>query len=331
MRIFVYEHFTGGGLAGELLAPSLAHEGDLMARALVEDLADLPGITVVASRDQRLGPLAGAEQLVPLAGEDPRSLFRRGLAAADAAWPTAPETDGILELLARETLDQRKLLIGCHPEAVRLASSKRATAAALREAGIPVVPTFGADEPIPPLPGRWVVKPDDGAGCEDTVLVEDWEAARRMLGAAPGRIAQPWIDGEALSLSLVCTDGIGQLLSCNRQWIRLAGDRVSLEGISVNAIPDPHGEFARLAQLVAAAILGLQGYVGIDLIRTSQGLVLLEINPRLTTSYAGLRGALEVNPAAAVLAMLGFGPEPEPWPPDGSTAVDLDLEACHAP
>jgi len=331
MRIFVYEHFTGGGLNGEPLPASLAHEGDLIARALVEHLVDLPEITVVASRDQRLGPLAGAEQLVPLPGEDPLSLYRRGLSAADAAWPTAPETDGILERLVRETLDHRKHLIGCHPEAVCLVSSKRATAAALREAGIPVVPTFDADDPIPPLPGRWVVKPDDGAGCEHTVLVEGWETARWMVGAATGRVAQPWIDGEALSLSLVCAKGTAQLLSCNRQWIRLAGDRVSLEGISVNAIPDPHGEFARLARLVAAAIPGLRGYIGIDLVRTEQGLVLLEVNPRLTTSYAGLRRALGVNPAAVVLTMIGFGREFEARPPGGSTAVDLDLEACHAP
>jgi len=331
MRIFVYEHFTGGGHAGEPLPASLAHEGDLIARALVEDLAALPGITVVASRDPRLAGLPGAEPLWPLPGEDPLSLYRRGLAAADAAWPTAPETDGILERLARETQDQRKLLIGCHPEAVRLAASKHATAAALHEAGIPVVPTFHADEPIPPLPGRWVVKPDDGAGCEWAVLVEDWEAARRMLGVAAGRVAQPWIDGEALSLSLVCANGTAQLLSCNRQWICLAGDRISLETISVNAIPDPHGDFARMAGLVAATIPGLSGYVGIDLVRTEQGLVMLEINPRLTTSYAGLRRALGVNPAGLVLASLGFGAEFEAWAPEGSVPVDLDLEACHAP
>jgi len=71
--------------------------------------------------------------------------------------------------------------------------------------------------------------------------------------------------------------------------------------------------------------------VGIDLVRTEQGLVMLEINPRLTTSYAGLRRALGVNPAGLVLASLGFGAEFEAWAPEGSVPVDLDLEACHAP
>ena len=35
---------------------------------------------------------------------------------------------------------------------------------------------------------------------------------------------------------------------------------------------------------------------------------MLEVNPRLTTSYAGLRAALNVNPAALVLDLLGDGP-----------------------
>ncbi len=331
MKIFVYEHFTGGGLSGEPLPPSLAHEGDLIARALVEDLLDLRDVAVVASRDARLAPLPGTEVMRPQPGEDALSLYRRGLAASDAGWPTAPETGGILERLTRETLDQRKLLLGSYPEAVHLTASKRATAAALNEAGIPVVPTYTADEPIPPLPGRWVVKPDDGAGCDDTLLTDDWEAARRLLNAGPGRVAQPWIEGDALSLSLVCADGAAQLLACNRQLIRTTGGRVSLEGISVNAVPDPNGEFAALAACVAAAIPGLWGYVGIDLSRAENGLVVLEVNPRLTTSYAGLRRAIGMNLAARVLALLGIGLEDQEWHLTRSSAVELDLEACHAP
>lgn len=305
MKIFVYEFFSGGGLAGRPLPPSLAGEGDMMARALVRDLAELSGVDLLMSRDPRLPALAGPETIVPAPGEDALALYARGVAAADAAWPTAPETDRVLERLAQATRDAGRLLLGCRPDAVRLATSKRATAERLRQAGIAAVPTFAATEEVPPLPGRWVVKPDDGAGCEDTVVLPDRQSALDRLAEAPDRlVAQPWIEGPALSLSLLCAEGFARLLCCNRQRVRIAGGRLALEGITVNAVPDVGGELAALAGRIAAAIPDLWGYVGVDLVATASGPVVLEINPRLTTSYCGLRPALQVNAAELVLGLL---------------------------
>jgi predicted ATP-grasp superfamily ATP-dependent carboligase len=305
VRVFAFEFFSGGGLAGRPLPPSLAHEGDLMLTTLVGELAELPGIEVIASRDPRLPPIPGCEMLVPHPGEHPFDLYRRGVAAADAAWPTASEAGGTLERLARATLDADRTLLGCRPDAVRLTASKRATAAALRGRGLPVVPTFALPGAIPALAGRWVVKPDDGAGSEDTDIVEGSGAAIARLAADPGRlIAQPWLDGEPLSLSLVCADGACRLLACNRQEIAVRDGRVSLEAVQVNAVRDGDGRLARLAERVAVAVPGLWGYVGVDLMFTADGPVLLEINPRLTTSYCGLRPALGLNTAALVLDLL---------------------------
>jgi predicted ATP-grasp superfamily ATP-dependent carboligase len=305
VRIFVYEFVTGGGLAGAPLPHGLAREADLMVRALINDLARIPGVVPLATRDPRLPPLPGCETLPALAGEDPLDLYSRGLARADAGWPTAPETGGVLERLARRTLDQGKRLLGCRPGAVRLAASKHATAAALRAAGIPAVPTFAAAGDVPALPGPWVVKPDDGAGCDGTVRVADWRGARQCLEEAPGRlVAQPWVEGHALSLSLLCADGRGRLLCCNRQHIRVREGRVSLAGIEVNAVADLDRRLGGLARDIAAAIPSLWGYVGVDLVQGEQGTLVLEINPRLTTSYCGLARALGINPAAMVLDLL---------------------------
>jgi predicted ATP-grasp superfamily ATP-dependent carboligase len=48
----------------------------------------------------------------------------------------------------------------------------------------------------------------------------------------------------------------------------------------------------------------LWGYVGIDLIDGATGPLVLEVNPRLTTSYVGLARAIRMNPAALVLGLL---------------------------
>jgi predicted ATP-grasp superfamily ATP-dependent carboligase len=49
---------------------------------------------------------------------------------------------------------------------------------------------------------------------------------------------------------------------------------------------------------------GLAGYVGVDLIVGENAITVLEVNPRLTTSYAGLRRAIGANPARLVLDLL---------------------------
>jgi predicted ATP-grasp superfamily ATP-dependent carboligase len=54
---------------------------------------------------------------------------------------------------------------------------------------------------------------------------------------------------------------------------------------------------------IASALPELWGYVGIDLIENTQTWV-LEINPRLTTSFVGIYDALGINIVEAVLQLL---------------------------
>ncbi|HSF48198.1 MAG TPA: hypothetical protein VLA73_07540, partial [Burkholderiales bacterium] len=163
-RVFAYEYITGGGMLGEPLPESLAREGDLMLHALLDDLARVPGMALVTSRDPRLSPLeARAAVLKPDPGEDAARLFRRGLSQADLCWPIAPETGGVLERLSRTVLDAQRVLIGSRPEAVRIAASKRSTSPVLEQAGVAAVPTYETGQALPDLAGAWVLKPDDGA------------------------------------------------------------------------------------------------------------------------------------------------------------------------
>jgi predicted ATP-grasp superfamily ATP-dependent carboligase len=148
-----------------------------------------------------------------------------------------------------------------------------------------------------------VVKPDDGAGCQETFAFRERAELRQWLKqhAAPGQVFQPLVRGEALSLSVLACERGARLLACNRQHIRFAGHRIQFAGVSVNALTDLHGRYAQLASAVVAALPGLWGYFGIDFIDTAEGPVVVEVNPRLTTSYAGLREALGINAARLVL------------------------------
>lgn len=327
MKIFVYEQVTGGGMTGAALSPDLCREADLMVRTLLDELSACGGVELLSSRDSRLPPVPGIPALSVGPADDPLEVVARGIDACDAVWPTAPETGGVLERLSAITLQRGRILLGSRPGAVRIAGSKLETSRVLRAAGLPAVETFAAPEEIPPPPGRWVTKPDDGVAAAGARIEPDWMQARDRLAATDGLVAQPWIEGDPVSLSLLCAGGQSVLLSCNRQRVESAGARIRLRAIEVNAFADEAGAYARLAARIAAAIPGLWGYVGVDLVVTDHGAVVLEVNPRLTTSYCGLGRALGFNVAAKLLDLLEPGAL-ERWrsPVAGST-VHLDLEA----
>jgi len=279
-----------------------------MLGALTQDLADIPGLELRALRDERLKPYRrhSSIQWIPVRSHlNAMDLFSSMLDQADAAWPIAPETGGVLEELCRLIETRRKILLNTSARGVRLAASKLATLETLGGHDIPVIPTQPwADGGVrPPFAFPIVIKIDDGVGCENTHIIrnaDQWDAFRRA--AHPGRwVVQPLMNGEKLSLCGLFREGAGVLLSVNRQRLREQWQSFSLEGCSVNAISDVSGSFAALIQDIARAIPDLWGYVGIDLIRGADGLKVLEINPRLTTSYAGLRSALGINPAKLVI------------------------------
>ena len=56
-----------------------------------------------------------------------------------------------------------------------------------------------------------------------------------------------------------------------------------------------------LAKNIAKTFPGLMAYVGVDLIQTCDDYIVIDINPRLTSSYAGLSAVLGCNPAELCL------------------------------
>jgi len=300
------------------LPASLRREGDMMLGALVKDLAEIPGWDPVLTRDRRLPhpDLPGADlsaRIEWLDDGDPWPAWRRIVEEVDAVWPIAPETGSALARLSDLVLAAGRTLIGSRPDAVRLTTDKRATAECLAAAGVPVAPTrplsaIGAIDP-PAGPNGWVVKPVDGAGAEDTYLFrrrEDLACWLERAGAEAGRfVLQPYLSGTAASLSMLCREGRAWLLSCNRQEVAVLDDgRFAYRGGLVGGMEHRRPAYEPIADAVAAAIPGLWGYVGVDLVDGSDGPVILEVNPRLTTSFVGLREAIGRNPAALVLDLL---------------------------
>ena len=209
--------------------------------------------------------------------------------------------------------------VGCDAAAIALATGKRATLLRLAEAGLTTPLAFEHAAEIT----RWVVKPDDGAGAAGTQVhasldaaLADWSA--RSHAGSPMAI-EPWVEGPALSLSLLCRQGGCELLSINRQQVQVSDSgRVAYLGVELGAVPierertrrRPSGPNANALRVFAdravRAIPGLGGFVGIDFVWHAQrGPVAIEVNPRVTCAYAGLSQRLGRNLGAAAIAACG--------------------------
>lgn len=303
LEIFICEFITGGGLYNAPLPPSLADEGERMLQALVQDLLEIPDVTLTISRDERLPPVVLPVRVISI-GENPWLLWQQCFAEADLVWLIAPESDDVLEQLTRMVPSEK--LLGSDAQTVNITSSKLKTLTTLAQHRISVVAGWrAAAEPQSPPP--WVAKPDDGAGCietryfENAALMQSWLAD----GRCSSHIVQPWQPGEPASFCMLCHQGQAWLLSANTQHIRKAEDgMLGYYGSVLNGVARLWPAFAQLAQHIAHALPGLAGYVGVDVMVHGGELTVLEINPRLTTSYVGLHQAMGLNPAKLVLDLL---------------------------
>jgi predicted ATP-grasp superfamily ATP-dependent carboligase len=325
-RVLVYECISAGGLAASDAGQAAAPEADLLAQgvamrdALAADLQRLDHVAVscAATRHAPLpAALARVRPLHPAEHDGPAQFLARQARRHDRVWVIAPESHDLLATLAAAVGPGR--WVGCDVAAIRLASSKAATRARLAAHGIAVPASWRPGEPAPPPGTPWIVKPDDGAGCVATRLHADFPPAcddlqARLARAMPSTL-EAWIDGIPLSLSLLCTGGQAELLSINRQRVvARPGGLLAYHGVDIRAVPldDPAGgQLAGLAQRIAAAVPGLAGYVGVDVVwRTAGEPVVIEINPRLTCAYVGLSDALGRNLAGDIL--LARHPETAP-------------------
>lgn len=310
MKIFVCEFVTGGGLYREALPSSLAKEGQLMLNAVLNGLSRVPDAELITTHDFRLTPRHEFPSVRVTPEQDVWAIWEQCMQAADAVWPVAPESDDILASLCDLAVRHGKLLLASSPDTVRLGASKYATSQHLAKAGIPVIETFRSNDFQRLSSGPLVVKPDDGVSCEGSQIFEDKQALSEWLNAkahASSSIVQPLVAGIPASISMLCMKGEAWLLTCNRQLVELVKDSFCYRGSVLNDMWSYWTQFDSLAKQVARAMPGLAGYIGVDVIVGDADIRVLEVNPRLTTSYAGLEQAIGCNPAELILDMFYNG------------------------
>lgn len=263
------------------------------------------GTTVVPCLPELAAEIAAVAGVTPLPIESPAAfdrLFDRLPAEFDATLLIAPESDGLLEELSARIDRAGGRRLGPAAPLLRLAADKNRTCDFLAAAGVPVphgraVPSNGPWPTDVPLPA--VLKPADGCGSQNTFLLRT-AAEVRNVQAWPAFAARLEAYRPGLPASVVClcgSAGIFPLAPC-RQTLADDGTFAYLGGeLPVGA--ELAARATRLAVRAVAALPRPIGWLGVDLIlgadRQGTGDVVIEINPRPTTSWVGLRAHYVTN------------------------------------
>jgi hypothetical protein len=319
MNLFLYEHFCCGAVARPAEAESLSSEGWAMLAAMLDDFSCCPGVHTHTLLNPAVPPpgwVAPANVTVHAEQSHDGHLFRTLACAADFTLVIAPEFDGQLEARCRWVEEVGGRLLGPSSAAVRLTADKLTLACHLHNHGIPTPPCAKS-------PGEWsyplVCKPRDGAGSQATFLVNHpakLKACRtraRVEGWGGEMIVQRFVSGLPASVSLLLGPGRCVVLPAATQKLSEDG-RFHYQGGSLPLSSAWNARAQQLAERTVRVIKGLKGYVGVDLVlgEAADGSAdyVIEINPRLTTSYVGLRALARFNLAEALLALRTGAPLP---------------------
>lgn len=321
-KLFLYEFLTGGGLLAESFAnetsESLLVEGRAMVEALAADFARAESVKIVTClRDRRLAPWnqPGCNLVEVASGAEHDAAFDRLAAEADWTVVIAPEIGGALAHCRRRVAAVGGRLLGPDQSLIELASDKHRTSEFLARAGVPAPRGIlhQAGEPWPRdfcYPAVW--KPLDGAGSQGLVFVPNPDSPPLSTSRQRGRLER-FCRGVPASVAFLCGPG-GFKLSLPTCRQRLSDDgRFRYLGGELPMPAELASRATAVAERAVSALRGAFGYLGVDLVlgEAADGAddVVIEINPRLTTSYIGLRAAVEENLAAAMLD-IGKGIEP---------------------
>lgn len=332
MRVYLFEFLTGGGLPPEERLPSLLGEGRAMLIAAARDLTRVPGVSLVTT----LAPeVAFPEDLRWTVNRvrnpaDWPAAFDAACRTSDATLVIAPETGGLLASLVRRVESLGRDAWNCRPTAIDWCADKLVLARILQDAGIPTIPTDPGYWNAPPAANAFpvVVKPRDGAGSQLTRQIntlQEWQALVDEYAAESERkpIIQPYLRGRAMSVGAIFPLDARRapfLLPMAEQHLADDG-RFTYLGVALpaNLPEDVVARVRSIVQQVAQVVPGLHGYVGFDLLlpdAEASAPLLVEINPRLTTSFVGYARLCPIPLASLWLRSDGSLPQ---WPAQSIT------------
>lgn len=317
----------------------LAAEALGMLWALLRDFRSWGAVQTLAALDPRFeNRIPGltrttlpADEVVCVNPDGHLETYLSLLKKCDAVLIIAPETDGVLSGLTVHAEKAGKPLLSSGSSAAATAGNKALCGRLFCDANLPTPTTLAADFETAPriaqqLGFPLVIKPIDGVGSEGVIRADSLSSLSaelpkiRKVTSHNEILLQTYVDGVHASVSLLAVNGRFLPLSLNRQLMETTQHFRYLG----SAVPFHHktaGCAMELACSAASLIPGLRGYMGVDLVLTDDSPQLIEINPRLTTSYIALRQVAQANLAQAIWQACINGVLPKTIPLSGEALI----------
>lgn len=327
MKILLFEWLNSGGLWLDGVSPSedcpTQRQGCQMLNAVADDL--MAGDWEVAALvDSRLtGAVAKHDRMTKHEVDESINLPAVLLWLAhqsDAVLVIAPETSSILSRCLNWLEPVKHKLLNPDAAFTKLTSSKTELFEYLKSKGFAQFPEGvnfqkfldQVDPAVEPAKrSDWnfafelpaVLKPDDGAGSEEVVLITDWSSWPQKHSRPDNRYRlEAFVPGTAVSVSVLCGGDQCDVLTPTIQLFDGTDADVAplddniLGGHYVGAEFPIDEDISRRAVGLACEVLKslpkTRGYIGMDLVISDSGNWLddrlIEINPRLTMSYSRL-------------------------------------------
>lgn len=338
MKIFVGEYICGGGLSTlptSDVASSLLREGKAMLSSLLEDISQFAEVHTIVdvescgkllhlSSDRHLDRnRLHVHKFSRISSNSEEELIDHWVRVAktcDLSLIVAPETDKTLLRIVESFRDRGIEVVAPSKQFIEVASDKRETATRLSNAGVPhpfttwlqinqgdaQYHTVGKYDPDKKdRPQSFLIKPHDGCGSQGICWFGTYSDALRAL--QNDQVLQEKASGKDVSIAVISSDKQTCLLPAVSQT--LDADTLEYlggEGPLSEALQDRARNIA--LQALNAMPEGKRGFIGLDLIIGDSPELdyVIEINPRVTTSYVGLRKMIAGN-LAAKLFDLEFG------------------------
>jgi predicted ATP-grasp superfamily ATP-dependent carboligase len=322
LRLLIYEHVSGGGFADELIPSSVLSEGFGMLRTLISDFkaAGHSVTTLLDSRIARVKPPIDADCVVSVfSSQEAQVNLEKISESADAAYVIAPETEGVLQSLVEIVEQTGAVSLNCPARVIEKVSDKVGFYEFMRKFGLPLPETkmFSVADDLKEIKKAirgslnfpLIFKPSNGVSCCGLSVVRNEEqvagAVDKIKRESSNKhfLVQELIKGAAASVSLVSTGNDAVPISLNRQDVTIETPE-ACSGYSGGSVPFANplrAEAFKVAEKIVKSFPDFRGYLGVDFVLTKDEAVAIEVNPRLTTSYVGLRRVVNFNPAQAII------------------------------
>ena len=310
MKVLVFEFMTGGGVADQHpLNDELSdflRQGRSMLEAVCEDFLEIGAeVTVPIDSSIELSLSQPFGRLDVARENELDSILVAAAEHADHILLIAPESEGCLAHFAERLSPWANRFISPDLEFIRLTGNKWNCHQWLVERAIPCPKTLLMEPESAVTAGNLsfplVAKPIDGAGSEGVRMIA---SEHQLAEIARPFLVQQFIPGTAVSVSVIADgDGNENILEPGRQifdtepfGVYLRAEVPLDSGLKVRAL--------NLAKKLVAALPQTRGHFGIDMVlgNSFNEDFIIEINPRLTTSYVFLKQNSRNNLAAMMLA-----------------------------